>query len=260
MIDSKMILSLLVVFLFMENCSMSSQSLEKEFLLLNQVPSSSSTKKLFENREMQAMKELVCTICESVTNSEFVLRRNYSEQNSNILSNEYSNRDDNDKFVYYNEYIQSCQDLLINKNICHMIDEDPNPNPFADTSSDDLKFLKVFKDILIHRLYITNSYNSSPHHHNFTNTKHHRRKRFLNQPILRPDDKDGTRRCNECDNDGSYCDMFNLFTYVLCGFPRILWDNFLGGTACNLVFAPISIRCFIIAWGCYVDECGFFNF
>ena len=63
---------------------------------------------------MQAMKELVCTICESVTNSEFVLRRNYSEQNSNIQFDEYSNHDDNNKFVYYNDYIQSCQVLQIN--------------------------------------------------------------------------------------------------------------------------------------------------
>ena len=60
-------------------------------------------------REMQAMKELVCTICESVTNSEFAIRRNYSEQNNNIVFNEYSNREDNNKFVSYNDYIQSCQ-------------------------------------------------------------------------------------------------------------------------------------------------------
>ena len=59
--------------------------------------------------EMQAMKELVCTICESVTNPEFAIRRNYSEENNNISFNEYSNREDDNKFVFYNEYIQSCQ-------------------------------------------------------------------------------------------------------------------------------------------------------
>ena len=64
-------------------------------------------------------------------------------------------------------------------------------------------FLFIFTH-LTNRLF---SFAKGPHHHNFTNTRHHRRKRFLNQPILRPDDKDGTRRCNECDNDNSYCDM-----------------------------------------------------
>ena len=38
------------------------------------------------------------------------------------------------------------------------MDEDPNAKAFADTSSHDLKILNVFKDILIHRLYIKNSY------------------------------------------------------------------------------------------------------
>ena len=60
-------------------------------------------------REMQAMKELVCTICESISNSEFAIRRNYSEPNNNIAFNEYSNREDNNKFASYNDYIQSCQ-------------------------------------------------------------------------------------------------------------------------------------------------------
>ena len=50
------------------------------------------------------------------------------------------------------------QDLLTNNKICHIMDEDPNAKPFADTSSHDLKILNVFKDILIHRLYIKNSY------------------------------------------------------------------------------------------------------
>ena len=51
------------------------------------------------------------------------------------------------------------------------------------------------------------NYKTGQPHTHYNNTRHHRRKRFLNQPILRPDDKDGTRRCNECDNDNSYCDM-----------------------------------------------------
>merc|ERR1712080_28842 len=64
----------------------------------------------------------------------------------------------------------------------------------------------------------------------------HRAKRFLDKPILRPDDKDNTPTCNQCDEDLGNCDIFNLVTYVLCGFPRVLWDNFLGGTACTLLF------------------------
>ena len=38
------------------------------------------------------------------------------------------------------------------------MDKDPNAKLYADTSSHDVKLLNVFKDILIHRLYITNSY------------------------------------------------------------------------------------------------------
>ena len=60
-------------------------------------------------REMQAMKELVCTICESVINSDFAIKRNYSDQHNNIVFNEYSNRVDDNKFISYNDYTQSCQ-------------------------------------------------------------------------------------------------------------------------------------------------------
>ena len=35
----------------------------------------------------------------------------------------------------------------------------------------------------------------------------HRRKRFLNKPIFRPDDKDNTTRCNTCDDENGSCDM-----------------------------------------------------
>jgi len=247
----------------MENYSTTSSPYEAAvYSNSNKIQYGSSPKKLFDNREMQAMKELVCTICESVTdlNVELTIKRNSSKLMNHNTNHRYQNHNEGNEYLPENDYIKSCQEMLSSKKICHIVEDDLHTKEHVDTSSNDLKFLKVFKDILVHRLYITSSYDLGQPQTHYNNTRHHRRKRFLNQPILRPDDKDGTRRCNECDNDGSYCDMFNLFTYVLCGFPRILWDNFLGGTACNLVFAPISIRCFIIAWGCYVDECGFFNF
>ena len=68
--------------------------------------------------------------------------------------------------------------------------------------------LFIFIDPRIIFFYLSTFFNKTgSQHESFNNTKHHRRKRFLNQPILRPDDKDGTPRCNKCDNDNSYCDM-----------------------------------------------------
>ena len=57
------------------------------------------------------MKELVCTICESVThlNLDYAIKRNLSEQINNFGEDKYPKHGDNSKYASENDYIQSCQ-------------------------------------------------------------------------------------------------------------------------------------------------------
>ena len=46
--------------------------------------------------------------------------------------------------------------------------------------------------------------------HEQNRSTNHRVKRFLDKPILRPDDKDNTPTCNQCDEDLGYCDIVSI--------------------------------------------------
>ena len=62
---------------------------------------------------MQTMKELVCTICESVTNinADFAIRKNNSEvlNKSGDYTNSYKFDGAHNKYTSENDYITSCQ-------------------------------------------------------------------------------------------------------------------------------------------------------
>jgi len=242
--------------------SLSSQPYEDTNKInLNQINTTFSGNSEFNLREeLPSIKELVCQLCKYIMSNDTSEEEFYKNKNEILDTSNHHTRFDQNIYQRHKEkeYVKSCQALLGNS-ICNDIQEPTNAKEDVNVSSDDIKVLRAFQDILVHRLDIKNSYDLGKSHKQYHHLKH-RRKRFLKKPILRPDDKDGTAKCNTCDDDLGYCDMFNLVTYIICGFPRILWDNFLGGTVCTFVFTPISLRCFIYSWDCYQAECGFFNF
>ena len=60
---------------------------------------------------MQAMKELVCTICESVTNLnvESTITRNSSKSLNHRLNHKYQTHNEDNEYTPEKDYIRSCQ-------------------------------------------------------------------------------------------------------------------------------------------------------
>ena len=70
-------------------------------------------------REMQTMKELVCTICESVTNLhvELTIKRNSSKSINHNLNQKYQTNKEDNEHTPEKDYIKSCQVI---KNRLHL--------------------------------------------------------------------------------------------------------------------------------------------
>ena len=60
---------------------------------------------------MQAMKELVCTICESITNLnvELTNKRNSSKLMNHNTNHKYQSHNEDNEYVLENDYTKSCQ-------------------------------------------------------------------------------------------------------------------------------------------------------
>ena len=60
---------------------------------------------------MQTMKELVCTICESVTNLnvELTIKRNSSKSINHNSNHKYQTHYEDDEYTPEKDYIKSCQ-------------------------------------------------------------------------------------------------------------------------------------------------------
>merc|ERR1711879_855872 len=97
-----MFLYLLIMFLLMENYSSTSLSYEDaRYINSNRIQIGSPPKNIFDSREMQTMKELVCTICESVTNLnvESTIKRNSSKSIKHNLNHKYQTHNEDNEYT-----------------------------------------------------------------------------------------------------------------------------------------------------------------
>lgn len=68
---------------------------------------------------MQTMKELVCTICESVTNLnvELTIKRNSSKSMNYSLNRKYQTHKKDSEYTSEKDYIKSCQVIKTDYNL-----------------------------------------------------------------------------------------------------------------------------------------------